>query len=82
VGAFAPFTYWIGQILRRRAVKHAAAPPGWAARLGWTVLAAFLLLVVCTIPLVGGLAWLLALAAGLGALILAASSALRRPSAA
>jgi hypothetical protein len=79
VAAFAAVSYWIGQILRRRFSKDPGAQPSWSARLGWTVLAAFLLMVVCAIPVLGGLAWLLALAAGVGALILEALGAFRRP---
>jgi hypothetical protein len=67
--AFAGVAYSIGQLIRGRlAPSRAAAPPGWMARLGWTMLAALLLMVVCMIPILGGLIWLFALASGMGAL--------------
>jgi hypothetical protein len=67
--AFAGVSYWIGQFIRSRAARAAAGtPPGWAARVGWTMLAGLLLIIVSMIPILGGIVWLLALAAGIGAL--------------
>ncbi|CAN7598583.1 polymer-forming cytoskeletal protein [Phenylobacterium sp. LjRoot219] len=67
--AFVAVSYWLGQVIRARAAKaHAAGPPRWPARVGWTVLAALLLMVAFVVPLVGGLIWLVALAAGMGGL--------------
>ena len=73
--AFAGVSYGIGRLIRERLAK-AAAEPRWPARLGWTMLGALLLLIVCIIPYVGWLAWLTALAAGMGGLALLA---VRRP---
>ena len=70
VMAFAAIAFWIGQMLRNRFnAAKAGEPPKWGARLGWTMLGALVLMLVCAIPLIGGLAWLLALIAGLGALV-------------
>jgi cytoskeletal protein CcmA (bactofilin family) len=66
--AFTGVCYWIGQHIRGRLAKAgAAAPPRWPARVGWTTLAALLLIIACMIPIVGGLIWLAALATGMGA---------------
>ena len=67
--AFAGVSYWIGQFVRGRvAPARAAEGPRWWARLGWTALAGLLLTAACMIPFVGGIVWLLALAAGMGAI--------------
>lgn len=67
--AFAGVSYVIGQLIRGRLARaHAAVPPRWPARLGWTALAALLLMIASAIPYIGGLIWLVALAAGMGGL--------------
>lgn len=65
---FAGVAYTAGRWLRRVVRPNAAEPPGWAARAGWTALAALGLTILCMIPIVGGLIWLLIAAAGVGAL--------------
>jgi cytoskeletal protein CcmA (bactofilin family) len=78
--AFAAVGYWIGQILRRKlAPKRAAEPPGWPARLGWTLLAGLLMIVVYLIPFLGLLALVLTVIVGVGAVARLAWGAARRP---
>jgi hypothetical protein len=79
--AFAAVGYWIGQILRRKlAPKRAAEPPAWPARLGWTLLAGLLMIVVYIIPFVGVLALVLTVIVGIGAVARLTWGAIRRPS--
>jgi hypothetical protein len=68
--AFAAISYWIGQALRGLLARgRAATPPGWGARLGWTLLGAVLVAIVFAVPFLGGVAWLVALIAGIGAAV-------------
>lgn len=74
--AFAGVAYWLGQWIRGRAARaRAAEPPRWPARFGWTLLGGLLLVILCAIPYVGGLIWLLIAAAGVGALAVGAFEA-------
>lgn len=66
--AFTSVAYWIGQALRRRMARAHATAPNWSARLGWTLLGVFILMIAFVVPLLGALAWLLTLIAGIGAI--------------
>jgi drug/metabolite transporter (DMT)-like permease len=66
--AFASVSYTIGQALRGRLARsRASTSPGWGARLGWTLLGAVLMTIVFLLPLLGAVAWLIALIVGIGA---------------
>jgi hypothetical protein len=66
--AYAIVAYWLGQALRGRMARAgAAAAPNAGARFLWTLLGAFMISILCAIPLLGALVWLAALIAGLGA---------------
>lgn len=75
--AFAVVAYTIGMYLRARFAKQ-TAEPRVGARIGWTMLGALLLMIVCAIPLIGALVWLIALIGGIGAVLTHASSALSK----
>lgn len=66
--AFAIVTYWLGQAMRRRLARRSAeTAPRASARFGWTLFGAVVLTLVCLIPFLGALAWLVTIIAGVGA---------------
>jgi hypothetical protein len=75
--ALAVAVHWAGMRARRAAARGRPLQPirGWA-RLGWSLLAALALVVLGALPIVGGVIWLAALMAGLGALTIEARRAL------
>jgi hypothetical protein len=78
--AFATVAYWLGQFFRSRlAAQRASAPPNALARFGWTLLGALVLSAACLIPILGGLVWLAALVAGVGAVFTYLARGLRTP---
>lgn len=65
--AVAASAHFIGMEERRLATRADTPPTGWGARLLWPVLGAATILLVGMIPVIGFLAWVLALLFGLGA---------------
>ena len=74
--AIAAFAYFVGMMGRNLISKNAESEPGVTARMGWSFMAAVLLVVVGLIPLAGGLVWILAYVLGIGAVMTRGGKAL------
>jgi hypothetical protein len=73
--AIAASAYFVGIGARRMMTKNAETPH-WLARAMWSALAAFALVVIGLVPVLGGLVWVIAYIIGLGAIMTRGGKAL------
>ncbi len=74
--AFAASSYYVGMLGRGFITKTGDASPSAAARMGWSLLATILLILVGLIPIAGGFFWIVAFVLGVGAVMTRGGKAL------
>lgn len=74
--AIAAFSYFAGMAARRAISKSETAQPGPLSRVGWSGLAAIVLLIIALIPIAGGFILLVAYTIGMGAVMTQGGKAL------
>lgn len=74
--AFAAFSYYVGMLGRGFLAKSKDTMPGIVARMGWTLLASILLILIGLIPIAGSFFWLVAFVLGVGAVMTRGGKAL------